>query len=367
MSNYTKIVIAAIASTVIACSIFAGAILATTQNAQQGQAQFQAQVSADQNANQSAGSVPSDTQKTFPTGWLISEEQGVPALMPVQLFYLPNYNVAVHEDGIPADATAHTLPEDATKATILYNGQSYQIDPSNLLVNMPDLLPNAIYDIQYAYSAPSRSNGNDIPGLTGQVLEGYSPKSENPYLAEEQYVVPCAYGTAMKLVEADKTLWDEHNYRIVFWDIYRPYRASQQISSAFQRAYDASPEIQRGVGGWDLSWYAAAGPSGHNFATDVDLAVADASGKILMLPSNFDAFDETAHLTTSPMKSSEITDASYRQEIKNNQACMALHDAMKRAGFGELASEWWHFSDGETKETVSEKIGNSGLDFIASL
>lgn len=366
MSNYMKIVIAAIVSTIVACAIFALAIIAVTHNAQE-QAMQQAQEEQRAAEEQAANEAKAEVQKTFPTGWLLSDDQGIPAFVPVQLFYLPDYDIVVHEDGIPSNATAHTLPEDATKATVLYNGQSYQIDPSNLLVNMPDILSDAVYDIQYAYAAPSRSGGNDIPNLTGQALDGYLPKSMNAYLTQEQYAVPCAYGTAMKLVKASGTLQQNHGYHIVFWDIYRPYRASRQISDAFIQAYNSNAAIQASADNWGVSWYAADGVSGHNYATDVDVTVVDANGNIIPMPSAFDAFDETAHLTAFPMNSGDITVDSYRSEIKSNQACIALHDAMKQAGFSELASEWWHFSDDETENVVSSKLGNQGMDFVATL
>ena len=85
------------------------------------------------------------------------------------------------------------------------------------------------------------------------------------------------------------------------------------------------------------------------------------------MPSDFDAFDETGHLTDMPIDSGAITPGAYRQAVLENEACLALHQAFVDAGFSELASEWWHFGDEETEWAMQSLVGPSGLDFVARL
>lgn len=368
-----RIVIASAISTIVTCLLLVGIVTAiTTHDRESAQQQMQQQIQEEQDRiaseeQQALQAAVDEARRTYPTGWLIAPEQGVPAETPVQIFYLPGYSITVHKDGLPADANVTTLPTDPNKAKIVYNDYSYDVDPDNLLVNLPNLLPNAIYDIQYSYSAPSNAGGHDIDDLTGKALVGYSGKASDPYLARDEYVVPCQYSVAMKLIEADRILWDDYSYRLVIWDIYRPKSASVQISDAFSAAYESDGAIREATDGWGLDWYAASEVSGHNLGCDVDVAVANADGKLLPLPSGFDSFDATGHLTVSQMGSTDIKEDSYTQAVLDSPGCMALHKAMQAAGFSELASEWWHFSDKDTEQIIKERYASDGLDFIPTL
>ena len=62
-----------------------------------------------------------------------------------------------------------------------------------------------------------------------------------------------------------------------------------------------------------------------------------------------------------------ITPESYRPEVAGNEACLALHEAFRAAGFTELASEWWHFADDETEQRLRALVGPQALDFVAEL
>lgn len=308
-------------------------------------------------------------ETTYPTAWLACAIDGIPAEpgTPVELMYAPDMDIRPHCNGHQADGQSF-LPPDPALAVIEAGDNTYHVDPNMLLVNLPDLIPNAIYDIRYAYDTPSRSGGEDIPGLTGTILPGYaSQASFDAYLGRENRPAPAAYQTALKLMSASDIL-DEKGYRLVVWDIYRPHSASRHISDMFADAYESNPKIQSSVGNqWGLSWYAADGTSGHNYGTDVDVSLADSNGKIISMPSDFDAFDESAHLTDAPMNSTSISKDKYRQAVKDNDACMDLHDAFVSAGFAELASEWWHFADKESENAMRMLVGNEGLDFEARL
>ena len=303
----------------------------------------------------------------YPTGWIIGEdwcENGTE----VSVLYVPDHELVFKCDGKVIDTTNPKYPaiieHDPNLAVIMFGDIQYQIPTSHLFVNLSQFLPNAITDITYAYSAPSDCAGQVIPGLTGCAVDGYMPADYDLYLDRAAFQVPCAYATYEKMLRAEAEL-SAQGYRLLIWDCYRPYRGSVFISDRFKEAYENNPVIQDSLGEWSMSWYAADGPSGHNFGTDIDLSLADEQGTPIAMPSHFDAFDDSAHLVDSPMNSSSISESSYTQAVSDNPACIALHRAFSNAGFSELASEWWHFGDEDTESQIKDIVGSGGLDFVA--
>ena len=303
----------------------------------------------------------------YPIGWVIGEDWCEDGTQ-VSVLSVPDHDLMFTCNGKPIVANDPKFPviieHDPGFAVVMLENVQYQIPTDHLFVNLGHFLPNAVSDIMYAYAAPSDCAGQEIPGLTGCVVDGYAPADFDLYLDKATYRVPCAYGTYEKLLAAEAELATQ-GYRLLIWDCYRPYRGSVFISNRFTEAYDTNPVIRESIGQWSLAWYAADGPSGHNFGTDIDVSLADMEGNPITMPSHFDAFDDSAHLVDSPMNSSSITEASYTQAVYDNPACLALHRAFSNAGFSELASEWWHFGDNETQERVRNIVGSGGLDFVA--
>ena len=314
-----------------------------------------------------------DEPIVYPTGWLVVPAGDIPAGAAVSVEYLPAIDIVGHQDGQPIDSAQNeSLRADwefdyEGMAVVSFDGMRMPVDPDIVLVNLPDILENTVFDIAYSYAATSQVGGQDIPGITGQQLAGYAAgKQPNAYRAGDEYAVPCAYATAVKLQQAESIL-KSHGYQLLVYDAYRPMDAQLQLSSELQAAYDADPAIQAAVeDSWGLGWYVSPGASGHNFGTDVDVCVCDASGEPLPMPSTYDAFDESGHLTAYPLGSDEITADAYRPEVLENEACSTLHEAFVDAGFSELASEWWHFADDETESRIRALVGDAGLNFPAT-
>lgn len=107
-------------------------------------------------------------------------------------------------------------------------------------------------------------------------------------------------------------------HRLVVWDAYRPL-------SVQQRLFDLVPDER----------YVAnpAKGSRHNRGAAVDVALGDASGRLLPMPTDFDDFSERAHRAT--LGGGAVARANY--EI--------LHAAMTAEGFVGLETEWWHYDD----------------------
>lgn len=321
----------------------------------------------------SGASPDASSTPTYPTGWLASPSGEVPAGTPIAIRHLPDMDVTAHRDGeaVPEDDQRKlddSLPEAGEgQAIVKYGGELQVIDANTVLVNLPDVLPQAEYDIVYAYASTSACAGQPIPGVTGMQLAGYADgRQANPYWSDEQFAVPCAYRTACKARAVCEQL-DKQGLRLLIFDAYRPMTAQRQLSDALEQACSENEAIAESLGAWSMTWYVASGASGHNYGTDLDVGVCDADGTPLPMPSAFDAFDESGHLTDEPMDAASITPESYREAVAANESCVALHAAFTEAGFEELASEWWHFGDRETEAEMRAIAGDQGLDFVALL
>jgi D-alanyl-D-alanine dipeptidase len=119
---------------------------------------------------------------------------------------------------------------------------------------------------------------------------------------------------AARLVKAAKALRDDDR-RLVLWDCYRPAAIQKEL---WRRVPDPRYVADPRVG------------SKHGRGAAVDLALADAAGKLVALPTKFDDFSEAAHRDHALAGD---TGAEARR----------LEHAMVGAGFRPLATEWWHF------------------------
>lgn len=126
-------------------------------------------------------------------------------------------------------------------------------------------------------------------------------------------------GAAAKL-RAAQTQLGKNGMRIKLWDGYRPPSVQQKMWDKVRDArYVANP---------------ARGGSRHNRGCAVDVTLADARGRELQMPTNYDDFSARAH-----------ANASAAPAARRNRAL--LRAAMTNAGFKPLATEWWHFDDSQ--------------------
>ena len=174
------------------------------------------------------------------------------------------------------------------------------------------VIDDAAYDIRY-YS-PNNFTGNKING----------------------YKAPVAYMTkegANALSVAAKDL-RKQGYRILIWDSYRPQKAVDNFVEWINNPNDAGdksfyPELKKS----DLlkGQYIMA-KSGHSRGSTVDLTLIKKDGSFVDMGGTFDLFSEISH-------------PDYKKLTKKQkQNRKILHDAMIKAGFNGIDSEWWHFT-----------------------
>jgi D-alanyl-D-alanine dipeptidase len=130
--------------------------------------------------------------------------------------------------------------------------------------------------------------------------------------------------TAAKIALAEQAL-KKRGLSLKMWDCYRPLAAQRQFWALVpDPRFVADPKTG----------------SAHNRGSAVDVTLVDAEGKELEMPTGFDDFSPQAGHgeTRLPAK-----------VIENRRV---LAEAMEKAGFRKLESEWWHYEDGDGKVEI---------------
>jgi len=175
---------------------------------------------------------------------------------------------------------------------------------------------SAIYDAAYDIRYYSSNN------FTGNRIKGYN--------------APVAYMTheaLSALVNASDDL-RKQGYRLLIWDTYRPQKAVDNFVAWINNPDDEGdktfyPDLKKS----DLlkGQYIMA-KSGHTRGSTVDLTLIKKDGSFVDMGGTFDLFSEISHPDYKKLT---------KKQKKNRKI---LSDAMTKAGFKGIDSEWWHFT-----------------------
>ncbi|MBO6281780.1 MAG: M15 family metallopeptidase [Alphaproteobacteria bacterium] len=174
------------------------------------------------------------------------------------------------------------------------------------------VIDDAAFDIRY-YS-PNNFTGNKIDG----------------YKAPRAYLTKAALTALAKAAEDLRT----QGYRLLIWDSYRPQKAVDNFVKWINDPEDTGdktfyPALQKSdllAGNYIMA------KSGHTRGSTVDLTIIKKDGGFVDMGGTFDLFSEVSH--------PDYADAT--EEQKHNR--QILHNAMIKAGFQGIDSEWWHFT-----------------------
>lgn len=163
-----------------------------------------------------------------------------------------------------------------------------------VLVDIQKLDPTIVVDLRYASARNVAGRPLYPPDMAAMV---------HPEIAD-------------RLIAAQSTLRGR-GFRLKIWDAYRPKEAHEQLWRSYQNTdYVADP---------------AAGGSLHTWGIAVDATMVDSKGREVKMPTDFDDFTPAAMLYyIGP-------DQNVRRHLR------ILQNAMGRAGFYGLRTEWWHF------------------------
>ena len=174
------------------------------------------------------------------------------------------------------------------------------------------VIDDAVYDIRY-YSSYN---------FTGNRINGYK--------------APRAYMTKKALAALAKAAEDlrAQGYRLLIWDAYRPQKAVDNFVAWINNPSDPGdksfyPTLEKSnllAGNYIMA------KSGHSRGSTVDLTIIKKDGGFVDMGGTFDLFSEISHPDYKKIS---------KKQKKNRKI---LHDAMVKAGFVGLDSEWWHFT-----------------------
>ena len=174
------------------------------------------------------------------------------------------------------------------------------------------VIDDAAYDIRY-YSSYN---------FTGNRINGY--KAPVAYMTKEG-------ANALAIAAADLR---KQGYRLLIWDTYRPQKAVDNFVTWINNPNDEGdksfyPTLKKS----DLlkGQYIMA-KSGHSRGSTVDLTLIKKDGSFVDMGGTFDLFSEISHPDYKKLT---------REQKKNRKI---LHNAMIKAGFQGIDSEWWHFT-----------------------
>ncbi len=174
------------------------------------------------------------------------------------------------------------------------------------------MINDAVYDIRYY------SNYN----FTGKKINGYK--------------APVAYMTKESLKALSQAADDlrKQGYRLLIWDTYRPQKAVNNFVTWINNPNDAGdksfyPNLEKSD---LLKGQYIMEKSGHTKGSTVDLTLIKKDGSFVDMGGTFDLFSEISHPDYKKLT---------KEQKKNRKI---LHDAMIKAGFKGIDSEWWHFT-----------------------
>lgn len=174
------------------------------------------------------------------------------------------------------------------------------------------MIDDAAYDIRY-YSSNN---------FTGNKIKGY--KAPVAYMTKESL-------KALSIAAEDLR---QKGYRLLIWDTYRPQKAVTNFVEWINNPNDPGdksffPDLKKSN---LLEGNYIAEKSGHTRGSTVDLTIIKKDGSYVDMGGTFDLFSEISHPDYKKLTKKQ----------KNNRKI--LHDAMIKAGFKGIDSEWWHFT-----------------------
>ncbi len=220
---------------------------------------------------------------------------------------------------------------------VKYNGKEGYVYSDYIYINLPDVIPDVIYEISNANKAISKSAGKSIPGVTGKNLYGFN-KKYNEKIGKTTYYAPLLYPVAKQFQKAyNKAVKEGYNLKV--YDSYRPRSVTQYTNTKFRELYNSDSKVKKAVdydkdgAYWGPGWFLAQSVSRHNRGVALDLTLTNKNGKELPAQTPMDTLDAR----------------SVRKY--NNSNAKNLSSIMTSAGFETLDSEWWHFQEDSYKNS----------------
>ena len=230
--------------------------------------------------------------------------------------------------------------ESKSYVKVKYNNKEGYINGWLTMINLPDVIPSALYNITNASSSLFISRGHNLSGVTGKDIYGTDWHSN---------MAPIRIETAKKIQKAQNAAL-AHGNKIKIYDSFRPWAVQRKVADAvnsnwftgktyyitkdFDNKKNTNGYYQTYIGdykGWFIA-SATSNPSSHNVAKAIDTTMVFSD-------------DNQEIPTQSKMHELSGNSIPTQAAVDNNKGELALNYLFTNSGFYFLPSEWWHFED----------------------
>ena len=251
----------------------------------------------------------------------------------------------------------------------LADGTEGWVSTAYTMVNLPDVLPSVVYNAVNSEAAMFKSQGKDLPGVTGKAL--YDVSRENERLGHAEYDMPVLYSMAVKIAAAQRAALVNGD-TLMICETYRPMTTQKAVVAALQTLMKSDAAVRNDINGWGTSWFIATGISNHQRGYAVDLTLGkvqdvesftcghytmNVPGAVVEyeMPTVIHELSTKAAALAKPVTSlSETGWKTVDAAETMTEGAKLLQKYMTDAGLTPLTSEWWHFND------LAARKGTSG-------
>ncbi|MBQ8134509.1 MAG: hypothetical protein IJ192_08905 [Clostridia bacterium] len=249
------------------------------------------------------------------------------------------------------------------------------VNDSRVYINMPQIMPSLVYDNINANSAIAKCNGVSINNVTGKALYDHTK------------AVPIRISTARK-IQAAQNVAQKYGFTVAIEDAYRPLSAQNamatNLTSLCQKAqnaklYGSASDKAKYKPVYTTLTKLPTTPTYYSIASDLTKRTDTWHGAYKSIPDNIGWFIASGNSSSSHQNGRAIdcTLASYvthtkiktqcqvqdlsskaivtNSRLKDNQGEKALNYLFTANGMEYLMSEWWHFEERISKDTVNGK------------
>lgn len=250
------------------------------------------------------------------------------------------------------------------------------------MINLPDVIPSIVYYNSNSDHSLYMSRGNELKNVTSEKL--YNTYFFNERFAEKQYAMPVLYRTSKLICDA-QSLALQNGYTLVIYEAFRPADTQRQVRDALRDLINNNSDVKAHTeDSFGLSWFIAKSTSNHQVGYAIDVTLAD------VISAQYDTCGDYNYVHINeyvelemPTSIHELSDDSavfsygISSRDKNawksaplatsmNDSAMLLQAYCTESGMTPLASEWWHFNDLDTMESIGKRAGN-GQYYISSV
>lgn len=275
------------------------------------------------------------------------------------------------------------LEENYDWLKVNFEGNVGYVFADYVMINLPDVVPSAVYNNTNASASVLKSSYIDLPSITGVKL--YDAHSFNERLGYEEYIIPVLYNTAKKIAQAQDLAIQDGN-TLVIYELYRPFEVQQKIVTSLKEASNSNDEIRKGItlDPWSIGWFISTTLSNHQRGIAIDTSLAKIIETEVFTSGNY-KFDKIKSYEEYEMQT-PIHELSYRSASLSypisstndetwksvpshenfTESSLLLRGYTTQAGLIPLASEWWHFDDLDSKSS-SKSVGDFYTENIVSI